>query len=74
MIASARRLAGVAVVAALVAVAVAIFQATRDSVGIDLPPPPDLSRQPPAVAQHIRERLEALDRAGVSAETVGALC
>jgi tetratricopeptide (TPR) repeat protein len=68
------RLAGVLVVAVLVAVAAVIFQTTRDTGRIELPALPDLSRQPPAVARHIREKIEVLDRAGISGETVGSLC
>lgn len=74
MIRPARRLIGMVVVGALVAVAILIVRTTRGTARLDLSAPPDLSSQPPAVARHIREKLEALDRAGLSGETVGALC
>lgn len=67
-------LAGAACVAALIAAGAYLGRADDGRRGAPLPELPDLARQAPAVAEHLRERYLAAERAPTSSPAVGALC
>ena len=67
-------LAAAALVAAIVAAALAAVSWTRSRAASNLPPLPDLTGRPPALAAHLRDAYAAARLAPGSAEAVGALC